>query len=104
MERWETEEDGQPVVTIRFHVAGPQGTGVVVAQVPQKRKRGEFRCAAGPRPPSGVAPTTKPSIRCCGYILFEHRRKLISVLDNRTDAAALPAPSPVPAPSAAPSA
>jgi len=81
MERWETEEDGQPVVTIRFHVAGPQGTGVVVAQVPQKRKRGEFR-----------------------YILFEHRRKLISVLDNRTDAAALPAPSPVPAPSAAPSA
>lgn len=70
-ERWETEEEGVPVVTVRFNVAGPNGTGTVVAQVPRGRKRGEFR-----------------------YIMFEHRRKLVTVLDARV----APAPPAPPAP------
>jgi import inner membrane translocase subunit TIM21 len=74
MERWELHEGGQEVSVVRFNVAGPQGSGVVQAQVPSSRSRGDFH-----------------------YIIFENRRtrQLTHVLDNRADkAAALPVPEP----------
>ena len=51
MERWDlTEPNGDEVSLVRFTVAGPQGAGIVQANVPRNRRRGEFK-----------------------YILFEHR-------------------------------
>ena len=65
MERWDlTEPNGDEVSLVRFTVAGPQGAGIVTAQVPRSRRRGEFR-----------------------YIVFEHRpsRKMLLVLDHRVN-------------------
>jgi len=81
IERWELEEDGKAVTVIRFNVAGPQGTGRVVVQVPQNRKRGQFR-----------------------YIMFEHRRKLVPILDNRADEQPSTPPPPPSGASTAPAA
>ena len=50
---------------VRFNVAGPQGVAQVQVQVPRDRKRGEFN-----------------------YIIVQHRRDLIHVLDQRNEQAA----------------
>lgn len=72
MERWDVEESGQELTSVRFAVSGPQGAGFVLVQTPTKRKRGEFK-----------------------YIIFENRscptlkrRQLVHVLDTRADEAA----------------
>lgn len=70
MERWElTEANGDEVSVVRFSVAGPQGAGTVQTQVPRGRRRGDFN-----------------------YIIFEYRRKILFVLDNRGDKTAALAP------------
>ena len=90
LDRWELNEGGEDVTVLRFHVAGPQGSGTVHVQTPAERKRGDFK-----------------------YIMFEHRRKMITVLDRRDDEADAkaapptpptpppPAPTPAPTPAAA---
>uniref|UniRef100_A0A7S0PZ63 Mitochondrial import inner membrane translocase subunit Tim21 n=1 Tax=Coccolithus braarudii TaxID=221442 RepID=A0A7S0PZ63_9EUKA len=80
-ERWEVIEGGEELSVMRFSVAGPQSHGLVYVQVPKKRRRGQFR-----------------------YVIFEHKRKLHHVLDNRAAilaeqaAAAAPLPPEPPTP------
>ena len=83
LERWEQTEDGEEISLVQFNVAGPQGSGGVLAQVPRKRRRGEF-----------------------GYIIFEEprSRRLVHVLDNRVAKESAPPPPPPPAPAAEPAA
>lgn len=64
-ERWEVEEEGQERSVVRFNVAGPNGVAVCQVQVPRDRKRGDFN-----------------------YIIVQHRRDLVHVLDRRGEEAA----------------
>lgn len=69
VQSWEVQgDDGLPAIQIKFNAQGPQGRGVVHAQAPASRSRGQFN-----------------------FIVFEdklaedkRRRDVVYVLDNRT--------------------
>ncbi|KAJ1634075.1 hypothetical protein T492DRAFT_976295 [Pavlovales sp. CCMP2436] len=87
VQSWEVEgDDGKPAIQVKFNVQGPQGRGIVHAQAPTPRSRGDFN-----------------------FIVFEdkRRREVVYVVDNRAQLRAkaqAEALSKAPPPPAAPAA